>query len=51
MYYSVMKIYQIYYNKETFSRLDEEFIPYDNKKNERTEWYEFEVIYSYLKNN
>ena len=51
MYYSIMKIYQIYYNKETFSRLDEEFIPYDNKKNERTEWYEFEVIYSYLKNN
>ena len=32
MYYSIMKIYQIYYNKETFSRLDEEFIPYDNKK-------------------
>lgn len=46
-----MKIYQIYYNKETFSRLDKEFIPYDNKKNERTEWYEFEVIYNYLKKN
>ena len=51
MYLSIMKIYQIYYNKETFSRLDDEFIPYNNENNQTTEWYELEVIYNYLKNN
>ena len=51
MYLSIMKIYQIYYNKDTLRRLDKEFIPYNNRKNKSTDWYEFEVIYSYLKNN
>ena len=46
-----MKIYQIYYNKETFNRLDKEFIPYDNTNNTSKEWYEFDVIYSFLKDN
>ena len=37
----MMKIYQIYYNEKTFSRLDKEFIPYNYNKNESTDWYEF----------
>lgn len=46
-----MKIYQIYYNEETFHKLDKDFMPYDNTNNKKKDWYEFDVIFNFLKNN
>ena len=46
-----MKIYQIYYNDETFKLLDKDFIPLNNVNNSNKEWFEFDVIFNFLKNN
>jgi hypothetical protein len=44
-------IYQIFYDQETRRSLDAGFIPLDNLRNERPDWYEFWVIRNYLLNN
>jgi len=42
-------IYQIYYNEETKKSLLPGFIPLDNTKNLRPDWFEFWVILNYLR--
>jgi hypothetical protein len=42
-------VYQIFYNEESREALDPGFIPLDNTKNERPDWYEFWVIRTFLK--
>ena len=44
-------IHQIFYNDRTKNLLDSNFIPLDNTKNERPDWYEFWVIRNFLMNN
>jgi hypothetical protein len=44
-------IYQIFYNEETKKKILPKFIPLDNTKNSRPDWYEFWVILNYLKKN
>ena len=44
-------IYQIYYSKDTQSKLDPGFIPLDNTKNRRPDWREFWCIKSYFDKN
>lgn len=44
-------IYQIYYNNETQEKLLPGFIPLDNTKNLRPDWFEFWVILNFLRNN
>ena len=44
-------IYQIFYDRETRNNLDAGFIPLDNTKNERPDWFEFWVIRNYLLRN
>ena len=44
-------IHQIYYNEATRQGLDAGFIPLDNMRNERPDWYEFWPIRQYLKAN
>ena len=44
-------VYQIYYNDETRSQLLDGFIPLDNTKNPRPDWFEFWVILNFLRNN
>lgn len=51
MYLINMYIYQIYYNNETFEKLDKDFIPLDNSNNENKDWYEFDVILNFLMKN
>ena len=41
-------IYQIYYSKETRSKLDPGFIPLDNTENQRPDWREFWCIKSFF---
>ena len=44
-------IYQIYYNEETRKKILPGFIPLDNTKNLRPDWFEFWVILNFLRNN
>jgi hypothetical protein len=44
-------IYQIYYNNETQKKILPGFIPLDNTKNLRPDWFEFWVILDFLRNN
>ena len=44
-------IYQIYYSKETRSKLDLGFIPLDNTENQRPDWREFWCIKSFFDKN
>jgi hypothetical protein len=44
-------IYQIYYNIETQKKILPGFIPLDNTKNLRPDWFEFWVILNFLRNN
>lgn len=44
-------IYQIYYNDETQKKLLPGFIPLDNTKNLRPDWFEFWVFLNFLRNN
>jgi hypothetical protein len=44
-------IYQIYYNDETQKKILSGFIPLDNTKNLRPDWFEFWVILNFLRNN
>jgi hypothetical protein len=44
-------IYQIYYSKETRSKLDPGFIPLDNTENQRPDWREFWCIKSFFDKN
>lgn len=46
-----IKIYQIFYDAETKKRILPGFIPLDNSKNPRPDWFEFYPILNYLKNN
>ena len=43
-----MKIFQIYYDEASRNELDPGFIPLDNIRNERPDWYEFWVIRNYF---
>ncbi|MGH8633900.1 MAG: hypothetical protein ACRET7_07175 [Burkholderiales bacterium] len=47
---STAKIFQIFHNPKTKKQLDAGFIPLDNSKNERPDWYEFWVIRNFLLN-
>ena len=42
-------LYQIFYDEETRAKLDPGFIPLDNSKSERPDWFEFWPIRNYLK--
>ncbi|TDR33035.1 hypothetical protein [Hydromonas duriensis] len=42
-------IHQIFYNETTRQHLDPGFIPLNNLRNERPDWYEFWPIYQYLR--
>lgn len=44
-------IYQIYYDEETHKKLLSGFIPLDNTKSLRPDWFEFWPILNYLRNN
>jgi len=44
-------VYQIYYNKETEKKILSGFIPLNNTKNLRPDWFEFWVILNFLRNN
>jgi len=44
-------IYQIYYDQATYQALDPGFIPLDNSKTERPDWFEFWPIRKFLKEN
>jgi hypothetical protein len=44
-------IYQIYYNNETQKKILSGFIPLNNTKNLRPDWFEFWVILNFLRNN
>ena len=46
-----MKTYKIYYNDKTFKLLDKDFIPLNNVNNSNKEWFEFDIIFNFLKNN
>lgn len=45
------KIFQIYYDDKSFSELDENFIPLDNRRCDDSGWYEFLPIHRYLSAN
>jgi hypothetical protein len=44
-------VYQIYYDDETKRQLLPGFIPLDNTRNSRPDWFEFFVILNFLRNN
>ena len=44
-------IYQIYYNEQTRSQILPNFIPLDNSRNPRPDWFEFWVILEFLNKN
>ena len=44
-------VYQIYYNHATKQKILPGFIPLDNTKNLRPDWFEFWVILNFLRNN
>jgi len=44
-------IYQIYYDEETQKKILPGFIPLDNTKNLRPDWFEFWVILNFLRNS
>ena len=44
-------IHQIYYSKETQSKLDQGFIPLDNTENKRPDWREYWCIKSFFIKN
>jgi len=46
-----INIYQIFYNSETREKVLPGFIPLDNMKNPRPDWFEFYVILDFLNNN
>jgi hypothetical protein len=46
-----IQIQQIFYDEATRGMLDPGFIPLDNSKNERPDWFEFWPIRNFLKNN
>jgi hypothetical protein len=46
-----IKIYQIFYDDESRSKLDSGFLPMDNSSNERPDWREYHPIRLYLLNN
>lgn len=48
---SKASVFQIFYSPETRKQLDAGFIPLDNRKNERPDWFEFWVIRNYLLQN
>jgi hypothetical protein len=44
-------VFQIYYNEATRLSLEPGYLPLDNTKNERPDWYELWVIRNFLRNN
>ena len=44
-------VYQIYFDADTEAKLLPGFIPLDNRKNERPDWFEFWVILNYLRSH
>jgi len=45
------QVFQIYYDEATRSSLDAGYLPLDNRRNERPDWYEFWVIRNFLRTN
>jgi len=45
------QIHQIYYNEATRQQVMPGFIPLDNSRNERPDWFEFWVILNFLRNH
>jgi len=45
---ATIKIHQIYYNQDTFLKLDKGFIPLDNSMSTESDWFEFAPILNYL---
>lgn len=43
--------YQIYYDEKSFQQVQPGFIPLDNSKNERPDWFELWVILNFLRHN
>lgn len=46
-----IKLYQIYYNEETRSKIDPLYIPLDNSNSPKPEWFEFYPIKCFLDQN
>jgi hypothetical protein len=46
-----IKIYQIFYDDESRSKLDSGFLPMDNSCNPESDWFEFSPIRNYLASN
>ena len=46
-----IKLYQIYYNEETKSKIDPLYIPLDNSNSPKPEWFEFYPIKCFLDQN
>lgn len=44
-------LYQIFYNPDTYKKLDSGFIPLDNSINSRPDWFEFWPILNFLRSN
>jgi hypothetical protein len=44
-----IRIYQIFYDEQSRKALDDGFIPLDNRDNPRPDWFEFWVIWRFLK--
>ena len=50
-HFAVVEIYQIYYDAITKNAVPPGFIPLNNSKNERPDWFEFWVILNFLRSN
>lgn len=46
---SAQKIFQIFYDENSKAQLDPGFIPLDNSRSARADWYEFWAIWNFLK--
>ncbi|MBX9844054.1 MAG: hypothetical protein K2Z80_19830 [Xanthobacteraceae bacterium] len=45
------RVHQIFYNEESYAALDPGFIPLDNSRDSRPDWYEFWAILQFLRSN
>jgi hypothetical protein len=49
--HAAINVFQIFYDDRSRRSLDGGFIPLDNTRNERPDWFEFWVIRDFLRNN
>ncbi|MBX9825455.1 MAG: hypothetical protein K2Y27_10730 [Xanthobacteraceae bacterium] len=45
------RVHQIFYNEDSYAALDSGFIPLDNSRDSRPDWYEFWAILQFLRSN